>query len=118
MTVTATWKGTVIATSERTVVVERNHYFPPDDVRTEFLEPSDHSTACPWKGRASYYSVMVGEDRNRDAAWYYPAPSPAAAELAGQIAFWHGVDVQVQRGDEAGGDTDVRRNWRRWLARR
>ena len=111
MTVTATWKGTVIATSERTVVVERNHYFPPDDVRTEFLEPSDHSTACPWKGRASYYSVMVGEDRNRDAAWYYPDPSPAAEEIRGRIAFWRGVKIE-----EVGEDGVVRKPARRSLA--
>jgi len=118
MTVTATWKGTVIATSDRTVVVERNHYFPPDDVHMEFLEPSDHTTGCPWKGRASYYSVVVGDDRNPDAAWYYPSPSPAAQELAGRIAFWHGVDVRVHRDDGAVGGSDGRRGWRRWLRRR
>lgn len=118
MTVTATWKGTVIARSDDTVVVERNHYFPPGDVRMDLLEPSDHRTSCPWKGRASYYSVVVGEARNRDAAWYYPSPSPAAAELAGRIAFWHGVDVRAERNDGGGEEIGARRGWRRRLSRK
>ncbi len=84
----------------------------------DLLEPSDHRTSCPWKGRASYYSVVVGDDRNRDAAWYYPSPSPAAAELAGRIAFWHGVDVQVERSEDEGKDAGVRRGWRRRLAKK
>ena len=117
MTVTATWRGTVIATSDRTVVVERNHYFPPDDVHMDLLEPSTHQTSCPWKGRASYYNVVVGGERNRDAAWYYPNPSTAASELAGRIAFWHGVDVRVERGDDACTEYPLRRGGRRWLAK-
>jgi len=117
MTVTATWRGTVIATSDRTVVVERNHYFPPDDVRMELLEPSAHQTSCIWKGRASYYNVVVGEHTNRNAAWYYPNPSAAASELAGRIAFWHGVDVRVERADGACSAVPERRGWKRWFAR-
>ncbi|MDA8274228.1 MAG: DUF427 domain-containing protein [Actinomycetota bacterium] len=93
MTVRASWNGAVLAESDRTVVVEGNHYFPPEDVRTDLLEPSDTHTTCPWKGVASYHSVVVDGERNADAAWSYPEPKEAAAQIAGRIAFWHGVEV-------------------------
>jgi uncharacterized protein (DUF427 family) len=89
---TATWNDTVIATSDDTVVVEGNHYFPRDAVSAELVE-SDTTTVCPWKGTASYYSVKVGDAVNDDAAWSYPAPKDAAAEIKDRIAFWHGVTV-------------------------
>ena len=89
----AIWKDTVIADSEQTVIVEGNHYFPPDAVRREYLAPSDKKTVCPWKGEASYYHVNVGGEQNRDAAWYYPAPQGAAADIKDHIAFWNGVRV-------------------------
>ena len=95
MTVRATWNGTVIAESDRTVVVEGNHYFPADDVKASVLEPSDTHTTCPWKGVASYYDVVVDGQRNADAAWYYPEPKPAAQEITRRIAFWKGVEVHV-----------------------
>lgn len=95
--VRAVWNGAVIAESERTIVVEGNHYFPPDSVRKEHLVASDTHTTCFWKGRASYYSVQVGDKINRDAAWYYPAPSPAASSIADHIAFWRGVSVEQGR---------------------
>jgi uncharacterized protein (DUF427 family) len=90
----ATWEGAVLAESDRCVVVEGNQYFPPDDVRREVLEPSDHTSVCPWKGTARYYDVVVNGERNPNAAWYYPEPSPAAREIAGHIAFWKGVRVE------------------------
>jgi uncharacterized protein (DUF427 family) len=90
----ATWKDTVIAESDDTVVVEGNHYFPADSVRQEHLQPSDKHTTCPWKGEASYYDVVVGEEINGDAAWYYPDPKPAAAEIKDRIAFWRGVTAE------------------------
>lgn len=93
MTVRATWNGAVLAESDRTVVVEGNHYFPLDDVRTDLLVPSDTHTVCPWKGTASYYSVVAGGRTNPDAAWFYPDPKDAAAEIAGRVAFWRGVAV-------------------------
>ncbi len=93
MTVTASYQGTEIARSERTVVVEGNHYFPADDVQQEVLQPSETHTVCSWKGEASYYDVVVGEHRNHDAAWYYPAPKGAAAEIADRVAFWKGIAV-------------------------
>jgi uncharacterized protein (DUF427 family) len=90
----ATWSGAILAESDRTIRVEGNHYFPPDDVRWEYLQESPTHTRCPWKGLASYYTANVDGKTNRDAAWYYPDPSPAAAEIAGYVAFWHGVRVQ------------------------
>jgi len=89
----ATWKGAVLAESDECVVVEGNQYFPSGAVRREYLRPSATHTTCPWKGVASYYDVVVDGETNRDAAWYYEAPKPAAAEIRGRIAFWRGVRV-------------------------
>lgn len=90
---TATWNGTVIAQSDDTVVVEGNHYFPIEAVTPGVLLDSAHTSVCPWKGTASYYSVDVDGRRNENAAWYYPAPKDAAAQIAGRVAFWKGVTV-------------------------
>lgn len=92
--VEAVWGGAVIARSDNTVVLEGNLYFPPEAINREFFEPSSKHTICPWKGRASYYDVVVGGDRNRAAAWYYPHPSPAAVKIKDHVAFWHGVRVR------------------------
>ncbi|MBA3021698.1 DUF427 domain-containing protein [Propionicimonas sp.] len=89
----AIWNGTVIAESDDTVVVEGNHYFPAESVQADVLRPSATHTTCPWKGEASYYSLEVGELVNPDAAWFYPQPKAAAAEIAGRVAFWRGVEV-------------------------
>ncbi|MDB5707791.1 MAG: hypothetical protein JWN66_4907 [Sphingomonas bacterium] len=91
---TARWNGTVIAESDDTIVVEGNHYFPPDGVNMALFEASDSHTRCPWKGEASYKSIVVDGKRNPDAAWYYPEPLPAAAEIKGRFAFWKGVTVE------------------------
>jgi uncharacterized protein (DUF427 family) len=90
----ATWNGAVLAESEATVVVEGNHYFPIDAVRSEHLRPSDSHTVCHWKGVASYYDVVVGDKINSDAAWYYPDTSKLAEPIKGRVAFWHGVEVE------------------------
>jgi uncharacterized protein (DUF427 family) len=90
----AIWNNAVLAESDNTVVVEGNHYFPPDSIRKEFLRASDTHTTCPWKGVASYYDVVVGGQVNRDAAWYYPDVKEAAAEIKGRVAFWKGVRVE------------------------
>ena len=90
----ALWNDMVIAESQDTVVVEGNHYFPPEALKREYFAASDRTTTCPWKGEASYYHVVVGGRENRDAAWYYPTPKPAAAEIAGRVAFWRGVVVR------------------------
>jgi uncharacterized protein (DUF427 family) len=90
----AVWNGAVLAESDRTIVVEGNHYFPPEDISSEHLEASGKHTVCPWKGTASYYDVVVDGERNRAAAWYYPSPSRAAAQIKDHVAFWHGVKVK------------------------
>jgi uncharacterized protein (DUF427 family) len=90
----AIWNNEVIANSNDTVVVEGNHYFPPDSVRQEYLQPSNTHTICPWKGEASYYNVVVNGDTNKDAAWYYAEPKDAAAEIKNRVAFWRGVKVE------------------------
>ena len=89
----AVWNGTVIAESDDTVIVEGNHYFPPSSVRSEFLAESSTTSQCPWKGKASYYSIDVDGQVNTDAAWYYPDPSSAASEIKDHVAFWRGVTV-------------------------
>jgi len=90
----AIWQGTVIAESDRCQVIEGNQYFPPDAVKRAHLRPSETHTVCGWKGTASYYDVVLGDQVNRDAAWFYPTPKDAAASIAGWVAFWHGVTVQ------------------------
>lgn len=89
----AAWNGAVIARSDETVIIEGNHYFPAEAVDPAVLRPSDTTSICPWKGTAHYYSLVVDGAENRDAAWYYPDPKPAAAEIRGRIAFWKGVTV-------------------------
>ena len=93
MAVEAVWNDQVIAHSDRTVVVEGNHYFPREDVDTSLLERTRTTSECPWKGTAHYYTLDLDGDRNEDAAWYYPNPKPEAAQIKDRIAFWHGVEV-------------------------
>ena len=90
---TASWNGTVLAQSDDTVVVEGNHYFPREAVKDDVLVPSDKTSVCPWKGTARYYSLQVDGQTNPDAAWYYPEPKEAAAEIKDRVAFWKGVEV-------------------------
>lgn len=92
----ATWNGVVLAESDATIIVEGNHYFPPDSVNREYFVESSKHTTCPWKGFASYYTVTVNGQENTNAAWYYPVPKDAAKELAGYVAFWRGVKVEVE----------------------
>ena len=89
----AVWNDTVIAESNDTIVVEGNHYFPPDAVHKEYISPSDKHTTCPWKGEASYYTVQTNGQKNADAAWFYPNPKEAAANIKNYVAFWKGVKV-------------------------
>ncbi|MFN3344614.1 MAG: DUF427 domain-containing protein [Chloroherpetonaceae bacterium] len=90
----AIWNGQIIAESDKTIVVEGNHYFPPDALKKEFFEESSTHTTCGWKGVASYFSVVVGGEKNKDAAWYYPDPKEAAKNIKGYVAFWRGVKVE------------------------
>ncbi len=90
----ATYKGEVIAESDETIVVEGNHYFPPASIKADAFTPTVHSTHCPWKGDASYYSVSVGSDSVENAAWFYPDPKEKAAQIKDYVAFYrHKVDV-------------------------
>lgn len=89
----ARWNGAVIADSDATVVVEGNHYFPAEAVDSAHLRPSTHTSTCPWKGTAHYHDVVVGDAVNANAAWFYPEPKDAAAQVRGRIAFWKGVEV-------------------------
>jgi uncharacterized protein (DUF427 family) len=93
--VRAIWNEQVIAESDRTEIVEGNHYFPDTTLRREFFRPSATSTVCPWKGTAHYYTLSVAGKENADAAWYYPEPKPAAANIAGMVAFWKGVQIET-----------------------
>lgn len=91
----AIWNGAVLAESDHTVVVEGNHYFPPESLATEHFSASDHTTVCPWKGTASYHHIEVDGARNENAAWVYRAPKEAAAEIRDHVAFWRGVTVEA-----------------------
>lgn len=90
----AIWNSTVIAESNDTIVVEGNHYFPPDSLAKEHLNESDHHSVCPWKGTASYYSIEVDGKVNENAAWYYPETKPRAGNIKGYVAFWRGVEIR------------------------
>jgi uncharacterized protein (DUF427 family) len=89
----AIWNNQVIAESDNTIVVENNHYFPRESVKADFLRDCKTQSTCPWKGVASYHTLEVDGKQNPDAAWYYPNPKPAAANIAGYIAFWKGVKI-------------------------
>lgn len=89
----AIWNGVTLAESDKTRVVENNHYFPPDSINKEYFHESDTHTTCPWKGEASYYHIVVGDQRNTDAAWYYPTPKQEAIQIKDHVAFWHGVKI-------------------------
>jgi uncharacterized protein (DUF427 family) len=89
----AIWNGKVVAESDRFERVERNVYFPPDAVKREYFQDSDHSSLCPWKGTASYYTLSVDGKTNSNAAWVYRDPLTAAANIKDHVAFWRGVEV-------------------------
>jgi uncharacterized protein (DUF427 family) len=90
----ASWHNKVLAQSDKTVVVEGNHYFPPGSINREYFQESSTHTTCPWKGEASYYDVVVDGEANKDAAWYYPQPHEEASQIKGHVAFWKGVKVE------------------------
>lgn len=90
----AIWNGQTIAESDDTVVVEGNHYFPLQSMNQQYVLPSDHTSVCPWKGTAHYYSLAVDGQQNLNAVWYYPNPKTAAAEIKDRVAFWKGVKIE------------------------
>lgn len=89
----AIWNNQVIAESDNTVVIEGNHYFPQESIKQEFFKPSELQSTCPWKGQASYYSLEVDGQENKDAAWHYKQPSELAKGIKDHVAFWRGVEV-------------------------
>ncbi|MGB3465547.1 MAG: DUF427 domain-containing protein [Cyclobacteriaceae bacterium] len=89
----AIWNNEVIAESDNTVVVENNHYFPKESIKKEFFKESDTNTVCHWKGTANYYSLVVEDKENKDAAWYYPETSDLAKNIKDKVAFWKGVEI-------------------------
>ncbi|MFN7035337.1 MAG: DUF427 domain-containing protein [Bellilinea sp.] len=91
----AIWNNTVLAESDQTIIIEGNHYFPPSAVHWDYFENSDTHTICPWKGEASYYTIVVNGQSNPDAAWYYPNPKEAARQIKDYVAFWRGVRVEA-----------------------
>ena len=95
----AVWNNATIAESNETIVIENNQYFPPDSANRDYLKESDTTSECPWKGTAHYYDVVVGEEVNKDAAWYYPKPKEGSIEKVGNdftnyIAFWNGITFE------------------------
>ena len=92
---TAQWNGKIIASSDGTVVVEGNHYFPLESVDPAVLTQTEHTSFCPWKGTANYYSLQVDGSENTNAAWYYAEPKEAAKQIKGHVAFWNGVEISA-----------------------
>ncbi len=90
----AIWNNEIIAESDDTIKVENNEYFPPDSVNKKFLEESLTHSTCPWKGVASYYTLLVNGKENVDAAWFYPDPNDAAKQIKHYVAFWKGVKIE------------------------
>ncbi|MBA3633747.1 MAG: DUF427 domain-containing protein [Acidobacteria bacterium] len=94
----AIWNNEILAESDKTVVVEGNHYFPEDSINKEFFQLSETHSVCIWKGTANYYDVVAGGKTNKDAAWYYPKPKDAAKEIENHVAFWKGVRIVQENG--------------------
>lgn len=90
----AIWNGKILAESDATVSIEGNDYFPANSIQKDFFVESDTKSYCPWKGEASYYSLNVDGETNKDAAWYYPETKELAKSIEGYIAFWKGVSVK------------------------
>lgn len=88
------WNGAILAESGDTIVVEGNHYFPPESINDELFEKTDHHTKCPWKGTAHYHTITVDDKSNKNAAWFYPEPKEAAQKIAHCVAFWKGVEIK------------------------
>ncbi|SED16269.1 Nucleotidyltransferase [Tenacibaculum sp. MAR_2009_124] len=90
----AIWNNKIIAESDNTIVVEGNHYFPPESINKEYFQSTETHSTCPWKGQASYYTISVDGVENKDAAWYYIHPSERASKIKDHIAFWRGVKIE------------------------
>ena len=89
----AIWNGTTLAESDSTVVVDGNHYFPPESLNRDVLVGSHTTSRCPFKGHANYVSVQAPGGENADAGWYYAQPNPGYEQITNHVAFWHGVEI-------------------------
>lgn len=87
-------QGRVLAESDATIVVEGNHYFPPESVDRGALLDSTTATRCFWKGKASYHHLLIDGEIHRDMAWTYPAPWPLARRIEGYVAFSPAVVIE------------------------
>ncbi len=90
----AMWNNEIIAESDHTEIVEGNHYFPFDSIKSEYFTKTELTTVCGWKGKANYYSVTVNGKINKDCAWYYAEPNSAASKIKGMVAFWNGINIK------------------------
>ncbi|MDJ0845758.1 DUF427 domain-containing protein [Crocosphaera sp.] len=90
----AIWNGVTLAESDQCEMVEGNHYFPHESIKEQYFKKSDTHTTCFWKGQASYYTIEVDGQQNKDAAWYYPNPKAKAKNIKNYVAFWKGVKVE------------------------
>ena len=84
-------QNVVLAESSDTIIIEGNHYFPPDSISWDYFQNSNTHTTCSWKGEASYYTIVIRDKVEGDAAWYYPEPKEAAKEIKNYVAFYKGV---------------------------
>ncbi len=86
--------GEKLAVTDRPVLLDETglptrYYVPPEDVRTELLRPTKHETTCPFKGQASYWSAVLGDEVHEDIVWSYQTPIPGAAGIAGLLCFYN-----------------------------
>lgn len=109
MTMKVIWNEVVLAESDDTKMVEGNHYFPPESINREYFQPNEGHTVCPWKGLASYYDIVVGDEVRRSGAWYYPDPSAAAAHIKDHVAFYTGRGLKVVNADAPQGESILKR---------
>jgi uncharacterized protein (DUF427 family) len=93
----AIWNGQLIAESDKTVVIEGNHYFPSDSINKDFFKESERTSICPWKGVANYFNIEVDGQTNMGAAWYYKQPSDKAKEIKDHVAFWKGIPIPTSQ---------------------
>ncbi|HEX7257080.1 MAG TPA: DUF427 domain-containing protein [Nitrososphaeraceae archaeon] len=90
----ALWKNVILAESDKTIIIEGNHYFPPESVNKKFFIESNNHTRCGWKGVASYYTIKIDNEENKDSAWYYDKPLDKAKHITNYVAFWKGIQIE------------------------
>jgi len=94
--VRAVLNGVVLAESDKTEIVEGNHYFPPNSLNKSYFSDSPTHSMCFWKGKCNYYNVRVNEKQIGDGAWYYPDPTPAAQNIKDFVAFYVSKGIKIE----------------------